>query len=275
MREDAVQDVEIGLLLQGIRQVYGYNFLDYAESSLQRRLRSWLATSGFATFSQAQDHILRDVQVFESLLQGITVNVTEMFRDPPFFRSLREQVLPYLKTYPHVKIWHAGCASGEEAYSMAILLQEAGMQDRYHMYATDINESVLKRAKDGIYPLKTIQDATRNYQKSGGHASFADYYTARYENSILASSLRQNIVFASHNLTGDTGLGEMHLVMCRNVLIYFKSALKEHCLAMFDNCISPGGFLCLGSKERLDDRKLRERYEEIAPRTSIYRKTYA
>lgn len=275
MEDDAIQDIEINLLLQGIRQVYGYDFLEYAESSLKRRLRSWLATSGFETFSQAQERILRDGRLFESLLQGMTVNVTEMFRDPPFFRSLREQVLPYLKTYPHVKIWHAGCASGEEAYSMAILLQETGMQGRYHMYATDINDVVLKRAKEGIYPLKTIQEATRNYQKSGGHASFADYYTARYENSILTSSLRENILFTSHNLTADTSLGEMHLVLCRNVMIYFKPALKERCLAMFDNCIAPGGFLCLGSKERLDGRKIRDRYEEIAPRTSIYRKVYA
>ncbi|MBV6323347.1 CheR family methyltransferase [Duganella violaceipulchra] len=275
MDPDAIEDVEIGLLLQGVRQVYGHDFGGYAEASFKRRLRLWLASSGHATFSQAQARLLRDPACFETLLQGITVNVTEMFRDPPFFLALRQKVIPFLQTYPFVKIWHAGCASGEEAYSMAILLQESGLAGRYRIYATDLNEAVLRRAREGIYPLKAMQAATRNYQLSGGTASFADYYTACYDNAMLASSLREHLVFVQHNLVTDSDVGEMNLVLCRNVMIYFKAELKDRCLRLFEHCLQPGGFLCLGMKERLDGRPQGRQYERFAPHLSIYRKPYA
>jgi chemotaxis protein methyltransferase CheR len=274
MTTDDVEDVEIRLLLEGVQRIYGYDFRDYADASIKRRLTHWLAESGFDTFSQAQSQLLRERSVFESLLRGITVNVTEMFRDPAFFRAVREQVVPFLKTYPFVKIWHAGCATGEEAYSMAILLNEEGMAGRYRMYATDINETVLQKAGEGVVPIAEMQRFTRNYQKSGGTASFADYYTARYDRAILSASLKKDIVFAPHNLAVDGEFGEMNLVLCRNVMIYFKPALKERCLRLFDSSLLPGGFLCLGLKESLERRKMAEGYEELVPNLRIYRKRY-
>lgn len=270
-----VEDVEIELLLEGVQRVYGYDFRDYAEASIKRRLTHWLSESPFDTFSQAQSQLLRDPELFFSLLRGITVNVTEMFRDPSFFKVVREQIVPFLKTYPFVKIWHAGCASGEEAYSMAILLEEEGMAGRYRMYATDIDEAVLQKAAEGVMPMAEMQKYTRNYQKAGGKASFADYYTARYDRAIISPELKKNIVFAPHNLAVDAEFGEMNMVLCRNVMIYFKPALKERCLRLFDNSLLPGGFLCLGLKETLEKRKMGDRYDELAPMTRIYRKRYA
>jgi len=270
----ALEDVEIRLLLEGVQRIYGYDFRDYAEASIKRRLSHWLAESAFETFSQAQSGLLRDPALFASLLQGITVNVTEMFRDPVFFKAVREQLVPFLKTYPFVKIWHAGCATGEEAYSMAIVLNEEGMAGRYRMYATDIDEAVLQRAQEGVLPMAEMQAYTRNYQRSGGRASFADYYTARYDRAILSAALKTGIVFAPHNLASDAEFGEMNVVLCRNVMIYFKPALKERCLRLFDSCLLPGGFLCLGMKETLDRHEARGAYEELAPTLRIYRKRY-
>lgn len=269
-----VEEVEMRLLLEGIEQVYGYDFRDYAEASIARRLTHWLAESEFDTFSLAQSRLLRERDVFDSLLRGITVNVTEMFRDPVFFRMIRERVVPFLKTYPFVKIWHAGCATGEEVYSMAILLNEEGMAGRYRIYATDINETILERAREGILSVAEMQQFTRNYQLSGGAASFADYYTARYEYAILDPSLRRDIVFAPHNLATDSVFGEMNMILCRNVMIYFKPALKERCLQLFDNSLPAGGFLCLGLKEALDRRSIEPWYEELDGQMRIYRKRY-
>ena len=267
-------DLEITLLMEGIYQVYGYDFREYSEASLRRRLLQWLSGSGFASLSLAQSQLLRDHTLFDTLLRGITVTVSDMFRDPAFFKAVRTQVVPYLKTYPFVKIWHAGCASGDEAYSMAIILLEEGMKGRFRIYATDINEEVIRKAQEGIYPLQDLQRFTRNYQSAGGKGSFSDYYTARYDHAILAQPLRDNIVFAAHNLAVDTNFGEMNLILCRNVMIYFKLPLKERVLELFDNCLMPGGFLCLGTKENLDHRKISDRYEAIMPRMQIYQKRY-
>jgi chemotaxis protein methyltransferase CheR len=238
-------------------------------------LTQWLSGSGFDTFSHAQSDLLRNRALFDTLLRGITVNVSEMFRDPAFFKSIRELIVPFLKTYPFIKIWHAGCATGEEAYSMAILLQEEGLKGRFRIYATDINEDVVHKAQEGIYPLQEMQRFTRNYQHSGGTGSFSDYYTARYNHAILAPSLRENIVFAAHNLAVDSDFGEMNLILCRNVMIYFKQPLKERVLGLFDTSLVAGGYLCLGTKESLDHRHISDRYEPIAPRMQIYRKRYA
>ena len=267
-------DLEITLLMEGIYQVYGYDFREYSEASLRRRLLQWLSGSGFASLSLAQSQLLRDHTLFDTLLRGITVTVSDMFRDPAFFKAVRTQVVPYLKTYPFVKIWHAGCASGDEAYSMAIILLEEGMKGRFRIYATDINEEVIRKAQEGIYPLQDLQRFTRNYQSAGGKGSFSDYYPARYDHAILAQPLRDNIVFAAHNLAVDTNFGEMNLILCRNVMIYFKLPLKERVLELFDNCLMPGGFLCLGTKENLDHRKISDRYEAIMPRMQIYQKRY-
>lgn len=275
MTPDEIIDVEIKLLLEGIYQVYGFDFREYSEASLRRRLIQWLSFSGFGTLSLAQSPLLRDRDLFDTLLRGITVNVSEMFRDPSFFTAIREQVVPHLMTYPFMKIWHAGCSTGEEAYSMAILLHEAGLKGRFRIYATDINEEVIHKAQKGIYPLQEMQRFTRNYQHSGGTGSFSDYYTARYDHAILSPSLQENIVFAAHNLTVDTDFGEMNLILCRNVMIYFKQPLKERVLSLLDTSLMPGGFLCLGTKESLDHRHISDRYEVVTPRMQIYRKRYA
>ena len=275
MTPDELIDLEIKLLMEGVYQVYGHDFREYSEASLRRRLTYWLAGSGFATLSIAQSQLLRDRALFDSMLRGITVNVSEMFRDPAFFKAVREYVVPYLKTYPFVKIWHAGCSNGEEAYSMAILLLEEGLKGRFRIYATDINEEVIRKAQAGIYPLQDLQHFTRNYQHAGGTGSFSDYYTARYDHAILSPALRENIVFAAHSLAVDSDFGEMNLILCRNVLIYFNPPLKDRVLGLFDSSLVPGGFLCLGTKESLDRREIYSRYEAITPRLQIYRKRYA
>lgn len=269
-----VEEVELRLLIEGIEQVYGYDFRGYAHASIRRRMTHWLAESRFDTFSAAQARVLRDRELFDSLLRGITVNVTEMFRDPEFFRALRTQVVPFLKTYPFVKIWHAGCATGEEAYSMAILLEEEGLGGRYRIYATDINEAILARAREGLLPVGEMRKFTRNYQSSGGKASFSDYYIARHDCAALSPALKRGIVFAPHNLATDGEFGEMNAILCRNVMIYFKPALKDRCLSLFDDSLPAGGFLCLGLKETLDGRRFAEKYEELAGSMRIYRKRY-
>jgi chemotaxis protein methyltransferase CheR len=275
MTGDELIDLEIKLLMEGVYQVYGYDFREYAEASLRRRLMNWLSGSEFDSLSLAQSRLLRDRALFDTLLRGITVNVSEMFRDPDFFRTIREQLVPYLKTYPFVKIWHAGCATGEEAYSMAILLKEEGLKGRFRIYSTDINEDVIRKAREGIYPLQELQNFTRNYQHSGGTGSFSEYYTARYNHAILNPSLREHIVFAAHNLAVDADFGEMNLILCRNVMIYFKQTLKDRVLGLFDRSLIPGGFLCLGTKESLNQSHISGRYEALAPRMQIYRKRYA
>lgn len=275
MNDSELFDLEIRLLLSGIQQRYGHDFTDYAEASIKRRITAWLGSSEYGTLSEAQSRILRDPEEFDNLICGITVNVSEMFRDPIFFKALREQVIPHLRTWPFVKIWHAGCATGEEAYSMAILLNEEGMQGRFRMYATDINSLVLHRAQEGIFPLKDMQRYTRNYQSMGGKRSFSDYYTARYDHAIMMPALREQIVFASHNLAVDSDFGEMHLILCRNVLIYFKQPLKDRVLRLFDNCLIPGGFLCVGLKETISGRDIASGYAEVAHGVRIYRKGYA
>lgn len=275
MELDEVTGIEISLLLEGIYRMYGYDFRDYAEASIRRRIAGWLAVSGFTNISQAQGAILRDRGQFDHFVRNITVNVSDMFRDPLFFMAIREQVVPHLKTYPFVKIWHAGCATGEEVYSMAILLLEEGLQGRYRIYATDINEDVLDRAREGIYPLQDMKRFIENYQKGGGRQDFADYYTARYDHAILMPSLKKDIVFAAHNLAVDAEFGEMNMVFCRNVLIYFKARLKERVLELFDQALLPGGFLCLGLKETLDHRSISPRYQETVHGMRIYAKKYA
>ena len=274
MTEDELVDLEIKLLLEGIYLVYGYDFREYSEESLRRRVTQWLSRSGYASISHAQSTLLRDRALFNTLLRGISVSISEMFRDPAFFKAVREHVVPHLKTYPFVKIWHAGCASGEEAYSMAILLLEEGLKGRFQIYATDINEEVIRKAQLGIYPLQDMQLYTKNYQLAEGTGSFSDYYTARYDHAILTPSLRDNIVFATHNLAGDATFGEMNLILCRNVMIYFKTPLKEQVLTLFDDCLVSGGFLCLGTKENLSRRQISNRFEAITPRMQMYRKRY-
>ena len=274
MPTKTIPRIEMNLLLEGVYQVYGYDFRDHAEASLHRRLNKWLSESPFSTFSEAQGIILRNPEAFHGLLKGLTVHVTEMFRDPAAFRVLRELVVPHLRTYPFLKIWAAGCATGEEAYSMAILLEEEGFKDRYHIYATDIDPEILVHAKAGIYSLKEMQRFTQNYQLAGGKAGFSDYYTARFDRAMLEPRLRDRIVFSTHNLAADASFGDMHLTLCRNVLIYFKPILRQRVLALLDESVVPGGFLGLGLKESLETTDCQRTYTEVSPRSRIYRKRY-
>lgn len=266
------EKIEIELLLEAIYRKYGYDFRNYAKASIKRRILHRCAMSGLKTISELQHRMLYDVQFFETLLMDFSINVTEMFRDPSFYRALRESVLPKMRALPHLKLWHAGCATGEEVYSMAILLKEEGMFDNTQIYATDINENILKNAKEGIYPLERMKEYTYNYQKAGGNKSFGDYYTARYEYAVMSNSLRKNVVFADHNLVTDASFGEMDLIICRNVLIYFDRKLQDRALGLFSESLAAGGFLCLGSKESLRFSKHSRDFEDAVADEKIYQK---
>ncbi|MEJ2055534.1 MAG: protein-glutamate O-methyltransferase CheR [Calditrichaceae bacterium] len=245
------EHIEIQCLLDAVFRKYGYDFREYSDASIKRRLRLFQDKFNYGNFAYLMHDLLEDELLFESLLLDLTVNVTEMFRDPSFYKALRKVVIPILKTYPRIKIWHAGCSTGEEVYSMAILLQEEGLLKKSTIYATDINEKVLGKAKDGIYPLDRIKAYTINYQKSGGSESFAEYYSAKPEGALMLNELKKHVVFSQHNLVTDSVFSEMHLVICRNVLIYFNKNLQERSIALFADSLIRKGILCLGSKETI------------------------
>ena len=266
------EKIEFDLILEAIYQKYGYDFRNYAKASLRRRLRYRLSQSNLKTISEMQHKLLNDKEFFDTLLLDLTINVTEMFRDPSFFKALREIVIYELKKQPFIKVWHAGCSSGEEIYSTAILLKENGMYESSLIYATDTNEMVLDKAKSGIFPIEKMKDFTVNYRKAGGLASFADYYTARYDNAIMDNSLKKNIVFSNHNLVTDSVFGEMDLIMCRNVLIYFNRDLQDRVFRLFMDSLRPGGFLCLGSKETVRFSSLSGNFENVIEKERVYRR---
>ena len=266
------EKIEFDLILEAIYQKYGYDFRNYAKASLRRRLRYRLSQSNLKTISEMQHKLLNDKEFFDTLLLDLTINVTEMFRDPSFFKALREIVIYELKKQPFIKVWHAGCSSGEEIYSTAILLKENGMYESSLIYATDTNEMVLDKAKSGIFPIEKMKDFTVNYRKAGGIASFADYYTARYDNAIMDNSLKKNIVFSNHNLVTDSVFGEMDLIMCRNVLIYFNRELQDRVFRLFMDSLRPGGFLCLGSKETVRFSSLSGNFENVIEKERVYRR---
>ncbi len=264
--------IEIQLLLEAIYLKYGYDFRDYANAHTKRRLSHRLQMSCFNTFSEMQHEVIYNESFFNTLLLDLSINVTEMFRDPGFYRKVRALLIPILKTYPFIKIWHAGCSAGQEVYSMSILLEEEMMKHRAQLYATDFNERILRQAKEGIYPIEVMKEYTANYQKAGGKGHFSDYYTADYDHVILKSRLRERVLFSSHNLVTDGVFGEMNLIFCRNVLIYFNRNLKNRVLNLFYDSLCPGGYLCLGSKESLKFTDWEDRFEQVDPRESIYRK---
>ncbi len=266
------EKIEIDLLLQAIYQKYGYDFRNYAKASVRRRVRHRLSLSGLKTISEMTHALLYDQQFFETLLLDLSINVTEMFRDPTFFKSLRKAVLPAFKRQPCLKVWHAGCASGEEAYSMAILLMEEGLHKNVRIYATDANEAMLAKAKKGILPIDCMKLYTRNYINAGGNAIFSNYYTSRYDYAVMDNALKANIVFSDHNLVTDGVFGEMDLILCRNVLIYFNRELQDHVFELFWQSLRPGGFLCLGSKESIYFSKYADDFENAAKGEKIYQK---
>jgi chemotaxis protein methyltransferase CheR len=264
--------IEIELLIEAMYRKYGYDFRNYSRASLKRRIMNKLHLSGVENLSEMQHKILYDKKYFESVLLDLTVNVTEMFRDPSFYCALREKVFPILRTYPFVKIWHAGCSTGEEVYSMAIMLHEENLLANAMLYATDIDDKVLKKAREGIYPLDKIKEYTQNYQKACGKQSFSDYYVAKYEAAIMNSTLKKNIVFSQHNLVTDGIFGEMNLIICRNVLIYFDKELQNRVLNLFHDSLVRKGILCLGSKETIKFSQLKDAFIDYDEREKIYKK---
>ncbi|HCC54889.1 MAG TPA: chemotaxis protein CheR [Desulfobulbaceae bacterium] len=272
MNDAKIEMIEIDLLLETIFQRYGYDFRSYARASIERRIRQFLAGSRCSSISEMIPKILHDEEFFSNLVQYFSISVTEIFRDPLVYRAVREKVLPLLKTWPHVKIWHAGCATGEEVYSLAIVLKEEEVYDRATIYATDFNDESLDRAREGVYALGKLKDATKNYQQTGGKASFSEYYHAHYDAAAMDGSLKERITFANHNLAVDAAFGEMHLIFCRNVLIYFNRELQNRVLELFTDSLVHGGFLCLGTKEDLQFSEVSNLYELVDAKAKIYKK---
>jgi chemotaxis protein methyltransferase CheR len=267
-----VEKLEIELLLEAIYRQYGFDFRSYAFASLKRRLWKRIEAEGLTTVSGLQQRVLHDPSTMERLLMDLSVNVTSMFRDPNFYKAFRIQVVPLLRTYPFIRIWHAGCSTGEEVYSMAILLEEEGLLDRARIYATDINENVLRTAKEGIFPLDKMQEYTQNYLKAGGKRSFSEYYTAAYQGALFAPGLTERVVFAQHNLVTDRSFSEFNVILCRNVMIYFDRELQDRVHQLFYDSLPVYGILALGSKETLRFAPVEGCYEELNPREKIYRK---
>ena len=267
-----IESNELRKLLESIHSVYGYDFTQYAETSVKRRCDHFMTARKINSIEALGKILLGDDRLFEEFIQEISVTVTEMFRDPFFYKSLRENVMKRLATYPFIKIWLAGCATGEEAYSLAILLKEEGMLERSIVYATDINQNSLHLAKTGIYPLQYMKNYTSNYQKSEGTKSFSDYYVANYDSAIFDKSLKQNMVFSSHNLACDTSFNEFHLIICRNVLIYFNQQLQNKVINLFYESLCSFGFLGLGNKESLLFSDKRENFSEIDKKERIFMK---
>jgi|RhiMetdeSRZDD1v2_1073273.scaffolds.fasta_scaffold394641_1 chemotaxis protein methyltransferase CheR len=267
-----LERTEIQLLLEGVYRHYGFDFRAYAYASLRRRIWKRIDADGLKTISALQDRVLHDPSMMERLLLDLSINVTAMFRDPGFYVAFRRDVVPALRTYPFIRIWHAGCSTGEEAYSMAILLEEEDLYDRARIYATDINEVVIRKAKEGIFPLDRMQEYTQNYLRAGGTRSFSEYYTAMYDGALFAPRLMRNIVFSQHNLVTDRSFAECNVILCRNVLIYFDRTLQQRVHKLFHDSLPTYGYLGLGSKESLRFTGFEENYEAVDRREKIYRK---
>ena len=269
---DSVEDLEIRLLLEALFHRYHYDFRSYARASIKRRLLQARDQLGFASISAMQDALLHEPTLLSRLLGYLTVQVSEMFRDPAYFRALREAVVPHLRTYPSLKVWVAGCSNGEEVYSLSILFREEGLEERTIFYATDINPAALKAAEAGVYPLDQVRKFTTNHQKSGGKSSLSDYYTADYGRAVFHKSLRSRVVFSDHSLVTDAVFGEMHLISCRNVLIYFDRALQDRAIGLFRDSLARKGFLGLGSKESLRFSRHADAFADFVREEKIYQR---
>jgi len=267
-----LERLEIELLLEGMFRHYGFDFRSYAYASIRRRLWKRVEAEGLDSISDLQALVLHDSAAMDRLLLDLSISVTAMFRDPDFYRVFRQEVVPLLRTYPFIRIWHAGCSTGEEVYSAAIVLEEEGLLDRARIYATDINDRVLKQAKAGIFPLNRMQEYTENYINAGGQRSFSEYYTAMYDGALFSPSLTRNTVFSQHNLVTDRSFSEFHMVFCRNVLIYFDRALQDRVHALFHDSLVMFGILALGSKESLRFSQYEDCYEMLHVKERIYRK---
>jgi chemotaxis protein methyltransferase CheR len=265
-------DIEITLILEGIYRQYGYDFRNYARASIRRRLYNCVSAEKLNTISGLQERVLHDPACMARLLTVLTVHSTAMFRDAGFYRAVRDKVIPALGTYPFVRIWHAGCSTGEEVYSLAILLREEGLYDRCRIYATDLSDAVLQSARTGVFPLTTMKEYTENYVKAGGKTAFSDYYTARYDHAVFPQELRENVVFAPHNLVTDGSFNEFNVILCRNVMIYFNRELQNRVHELFYRSLCRFGVLGLGKKESLRFTPHEDDYEALDDGERLYRK---
>lgn len=266
-----IGEAEVDVLLNDLVEVYGYDFTDYSRASLKRRIARLFALDKFPSFAEFRYRIRSDESYLKRFVEEITVNVTEMFRDPSFYKVLRQEVMPRLATYPLIRIWHAGCSTGEEVFSMAIALKEANLLQKSLLYATDLNPDVLERARKGIFPLSAMKQYSENYLQGGGTQDFSSYYTARYDSALFDRSLAQKMIFATHNLVSDRSFNEFQLILCRNVLIYFEKELQDRVFTLFDQSLENLGYLALGGKETLQFSPLAGRYTQVK-KEKIWRK---
>ena len=269
---ERTETIEIRLLLEALHQSYHYDFRAYAMASITRRLRAAREQMGFASVFAMQERLLREPAFLPQLLEYLTVQVSDLFRDPPYFLSLREKVIPHLRTYPSLKVWIAGCAAGEELYSFVILFREEGLEARTLFYATDINPAALAKAEAGVYDLSRFRLFTENHRRAGGKSSLSDYYTASYGAGAFDKSLRRRVVFSDHSLATDAVFAEMNVISCRNVLIYFDRPLQSRAIRLFRDSLAPRGFLGLGSRETLRFSDHADDFEEFSREERIYRK---
>ncbi|WP_052087685.1 CheR family methyltransferase [Paenibacillus wynnii] len=270
--KNELEIIEIELLLEGVYRLYGYDFRNYALPSLKRRIWHHVHSENVPSISALQEKVLHDRACFERLIYSLSIPVTEMFRDPGLFLTFRQKVIPLLRTYPYIRIWHAGCSTGEEVYSMAILLHEEGLYDKARIYATDMNNRSLQQAKEGVYEISKMKQYTKNYLEAGGTRAFSEYYSAKYNSVILQPYLRKNIIFAEHNLATDTSFNEFNVIFCRNVMIYFNDELRDNVHGLFNESLSRFGVLVLGSKESIHFTKYSDSYEALDRVEKIYRK---
>jgi chemotaxis protein methyltransferase CheR len=269
---DELERLEIELLLEAIHRRYGFDFREYAPASLKRRLWRRIRAEGLESVTGLQERVLHDPLVMEQLLLDLSINVTAMFRDPTFYVAFREKVVPMLKTHPFARIWVAGCSTGEEVYSLAILLEEEGLRERARIYATDINEAVIERARAGVFPLDKMQEYTRNYIRAGGRRAFSEYYVAAYDGAQFQRSLAESVVFAQHNLVSDRSFNEFHVIVCRNVMIYFDRPLQDRVHELFYESLAVFGVLALGHKESIHFSRHEDSYEVLDAFEKLYRK---
>jgi len=267
-----LEDIEIGLLLDGLYQAYGFDFREYSRASIKRRIMEMMRAENLGTVSAFQGRVLHDAASLERFLLGLSVHATTMFRDPSFYLTFRKKVVPLLRTYPTVQIWVAGCSTGEEVYSLAILLEEERLYGRCRIYATDISQAVLRKARDGIFPLAAMREYTNNYHQAGGSSEFSDYYTAQYDSVIFSSGLKSNVVFSEHNLATDGSFNEFQVILCRNVMIYFNKDLQARVHNLLYDSLSMFGVFGLGNKESLKFTPRAAFYEHLNERDKLYRK---